>query len=267
MKSKKWLIVNLICAVAIVCSTLFVSSLFNKEAEPEGTDAYGNESSVDIDFPDIAFPDKIDSKGKEAMLEYNNFLAGRYGGFDIEYNKDLSYDQDTMIDGLYIDYYFDDSGFGMVVYSEYPGMNKKYDLVWRTTDFGKTWTMNPEQESALVCSEIERCGAHLFSTYYHSVSMVGLVVHSDNYGETFEHFLPSDVFEQLGFEVSENSGLNEEISLDILSIDKEKKQIFLSITDKDMDGNKTLVFVGRFDTDLKLIEKIYFDKAYADKLN
>lgn len=266
MKSKKWLVINFLCIIAIVCSTLFVSSLIKQEAEPETekTDSVNSETN-DAGLGSIVFIDEIDEKSKEKMLEYNNYFAAEYGHFDVEYNKNLKEPEDGWIDGLVAEHFFDDSGFGMVVYSEYPGMHKKYDLVWRTTDFGKTWVMNPEHESALSCSGMELCGTHLFSTYYNSVSMEGFVVHSDNYGETFEYFLPEDVFEQLGIDVPTDSGLVEGIWMDIQFVDEDNEQIFLSITDEDMDGNEQLIFIGKFDMQLNLIQHIYTDNEYIDK--
>lgn len=276
MKKYLWIIIIfvLLISIGVFVLTFHLSSqnepdcIYEKETIFAELDTerilFRGDLDVDYTLNGMPLPPFLDPSGAKEMIEYNNYFAAKYGNFDVEYNELLTYETYQDIGGLYPDFYFDDSGLGIVAYVEYPGMCQAYSYVWRTTDYGKTWVINPTTADYLNLENMRVYENYLFSVSHSRVNLGSYLVYSNNCGESFDYTGPKEIVKNLEWDAPEHSYLFCDSELEIVGIDYDKKHIFLALTKLDYDDSEHTWFIGKFDFDLNLIKTIHSDKAFCD---
>ncbi len=287
MKNNKTAIFLIVCLFLVVVSALAICGI--KSVKPT-TPSVEEESSTSDEneythllhvenhdtryvYKDMLLPVYITPESAEIMLEYNNYFAAKFGNFDVEYNSDLKDYSSGVLYDMTVEYFFDDSGVGIVQYIEHPGMHQKYGYVWRTTDYGKTWSINPEYETGLECHTIRSCKNNLFSTGVSPVTLGGWLLVSPDYGKSFNYWSPEDLLNQSFKGISSLAGVHINSQVEILSLNTEKEYLLVSITgydyesgEYDYDKISHCFFIGKFNFNIELIETIYLDKDYLESI-
>lgn len=276
MKKYMWIIIIfvLLISIGVFILAFHLSSQYEPDCIYEKETVFSESDKelilgrgdLDVEYilNGMPLPPFLDPSGAKEMIEYNNYFAAKYGNFDVEYNKLLTYETYQDIGGLYPDFYFNDSGFGMVAYIEYPGMHQAYSYVWRTNDYGKTWVINPNTEDYLNLEDMRVYENYLFSVSHSRVNLGSYLVYSNNCGESFDYSGAKEIVKKLGWDAPEHSYLFCDSELEIVGIDYDKKHIFLALTKLDYDGLEHTWFIGKFDFELNLIKTIHSDKAFCD---
>lgn len=287
MKNRKVTIILIVCMLLAVISALTIwiirpvkptAHSVNEDASTSEKSEYTQPLYVENDdtqhmYNDMILPPDITPELAETMLKYNKYLAAKFGNFDVEYNNDLKDYSSGFLYGMTVDYFFDDSGIGIVQYSIHPGMHQEYGYIWRTTDYGKTWSRNPEYESGLDCHTMRSCKNNLFSTGVSPVMLDGWLLSSSDYGKTFNYWPPEELINQSLKEVSSLSGDDFNSRVEILSLNEEDESLLVSVTGYDYtsreyeyDKISHCFFIGKFNLNLELIKTIYIDNDYLERI-
>lgn len=253
----------------------------NTSVSKESTDTENYEDSTDIElsfyrpseykniFNGMPLPFTVSPEGAEMMLNYVRYLAARFGGFDIEYEEAFECKPNDYLyiynAELNVDCFFNDEGFGIVQFVEYPGMCHRHGYIWRTLDYGKTWEINPEYESGFQCEGLKVYENNLFVKSAYEVMMPGWLLYSCDYGKTFEYISPEYIIKQFDDRIKEEDQIYY-AEIDVLSVNQQEEYIVLSITGLDENQTEYCFFVGKFDFNINLLNVFYLDTEFLDSI-